>query len=208
MIGFFGGSFDPIHLGHLNNAQQLKQQLGLSKLFLMPCHTPVHKNTLHFSTQQRIDMLKLSVESFPTLDIDTREIQRQADSYTIDSLKQISQAYPQQPICLILGMDSFNSFSSWKCYEDFHQYCHLIVLERPGQKKSSHTYNFSSVTNRDKLINQATGLVYFAKTNLYDISSSQIRGILFDGATDGKICADQNLTGLLPASVINYLEKL
>ncbi|MDG2395639.1 nicotinate-nucleotide adenylyltransferase [Candidatus Thioglobus sp.] len=208
MIGFFGGSFDPIHLGHLNNAQQLKQQLKLSQLFLMPCHLPVHKNNLKFSTKQRLEMLEHAIQSFPTLEIDTREIKRQTDSYTIDSLKQINQEHPKQSICLIIGMDSFNDLSSWKDYQDFYQYCHLIVLERPGQQKPATIYNYTSAISRDELTKQATGLIYFAKTDAYDISSSQIRGILFDDATDGKMSANQSLAGLLPSSVINYLEKL
>ena len=208
MIGFFGGSFDPIHLGHLNNAQQLKQQLNLSELFLMPCRTPVHKNALTFSTQQRLEMLEIAIKDFPELRVDTREINRETDSYTIDSLKQIKQDYPKQSICLVIGMDSFNHLSSWKNYQEFQQYCHLIVLERPGQIKTNDTYSFTTAKDKTELNNQVAGLVYFAKTDLQDISSSDIRGILFDSTTDGKICAKSNLVGLLPASVINYLKKL
>ena len=207
MIGFFGGSFDPIHLGHLNNARQLKQQLELSQLFLMPCGAPVHKDSLKFSSKQRLEMLELAVQEFPELSIDTREIDSEADSYTIDSLKQIKKQYPQQSIALIIGMDSFNQLSSWKKYQQLSQFCHLIVLGRPGQTKSDNTYGFELTNNKTRLSQKTTGLLYFAQTDLHNISSSDIRGILFDDTAGGKIRAKQNLDGLLPASVINYLRK-
>ena len=205
MIGFFGGSFDPVHLGHLNNAVQIKQQLDLSALYLMPCKAPVHKNALTFSTQQRLDMLHAAVQDFPELAIDEREINSTVESYTIHSLKQIKCQYPQQSICLIVGMDSFKQLSSWKSYFEFQQYCHLIALARPGQEKPADTYRFKLVEHKSELAKQDAGLLYFAHTDLHDISSSKIRGILFDTTANGKIRAKQNLTELLPASVINYL---
>jgi nicotinate-nucleotide adenylyltransferase len=208
MIGFFGGSFDPIHLGHLNNAQQLTHQLDLSTLFLMPCREPVHKNSLTFSTEQRLKMLKISTQNISNIEIDTREINRTSDSYTIDSLKEIKRQYPDQAIGLIIGMDSFNNLSTWKQFEQFNQYCHLIVLSRPGEQQQHTIQNFTLVENKTELSTKISGLLYFADTDQHNISSSNIRGILFNNATDGKIRAKQNLVGLLPDSVINYLEKL
>ncbi|CAC9543256.1 Nicotinate-nucleotide adenylyltransferase (EC 2.7.7.18) [uncultured Gammaproteobacteria bacterium] len=205
MIGFFGGSFDPIHLGHLNNAQQLVKELNLTELFLMPCHTPVHKNSLTFSTKRRLEMLEVAIQNFPKLNIDSREIDRASNSYTIDSLKEIKREYPNQTICLIMGMDSFNNLSTWRQFEEFNQYCHLIVLARPDEQQQHIVENFSTATDKSELGTQASGLVYFANTDQYDISSSNIRGILFNNATDGKIRAKQNLVGLLPDGVINYL---
>ncbi|CAC9958955.1 Nicotinate-nucleotide adenylyltransferase, partial [Bathymodiolus heckerae thiotrophic gill symbiont] len=203
--GFFGGSFDPIHLGHLNNAQQLVKELNLTELFLMPCHTPVHKNSLTFSTKRRLEMLEVAIQNFPKLNIDSREIDRASNSYTIDSLKEIKREYPNQTICLIMGMDSFNNLSTWRQFEEFNQYCHLIVLARPDEQQQHIVENFSTATDKSELGTQASGLVYFANTDQYDISSSNIRGILFNNATDGKIRAKQNLVGLLPDGVINYL---
>ncbi len=206
MIGFFGGSFDPIHLGHLKHAQHLKKSLNLSKLYLMPCRTPVHKSALKFSNEQRLAMLDAAVEDFPELSIDTREINAKTKSYTIYSLQQIKQQYPSQAVCLIIGMDSFNQFASWKDYQIFQKYCHLIVINRPEQTKTSSNYNFKITQNKSALTQQSAGLLYFAKTKLYDISSSNIRGILFADIV-GKIPTKQNLDGLLSANVINYLRK-
>ncbi len=208
MIGVFGGSFDPIHLGHLNNAQQLVQQLELSTLFLMPCRAPVHKKPLTFSTKQRLEMLDIASKNLANIRIDTREIKRKSASYTIDSLKEIKHQYPHQSIGLILGMDSYNQLPTWQQFEQFHQFCHLIVLTRPGEQQQHLLKNFTPTNNKTKLNTQPSGLLYFADTEAHNISSSHIRGLLFNSVMSGKICANQNLVGHVPEAVINYLKKL
>ncbi|MDB2590480.1 nicotinate-nucleotide adenylyltransferase [Candidatus Thioglobus sp.] len=208
MIGFFGGSFDPVHFGHLNNAQQLKNELNLSELFLMPCREPVHKKTPTFSTEQRLQMLQMAIQDFPELSLDTREINRKSESYSVDSLKEIALELPEEVICLIIGMDSFNQLSSWRDYQKFHQYCHLIILARPGEINEQNYAGFTLTQNSKDLPSKSAGLVYFAKTDLYDVSSSDIRGILFKTSQEGKIHAQQSLDELIPKRIINYLQKL
>ena len=208
MIGFFGGSFDPVHFGHLKNAQQIKNELNLSKLFLMPCREPVHKSKLTFLTEQRLQMLQIAIQDFPELSLDTREINRKSESYSIDSLKEIALELPEEIICLIIGMDSFNQLSSWRDYQKFHQYCHLIVLARPGGINEQNYAEFTPTQNPKDLLRKGAGLVYFAKTELHDISSSDIRGILFETSQEGKIHAQQSLDELIPKRIINYLQKL
>ena len=208
MIGFFGGSFDPVHFGHLKNAQQIKNELNLSELFLMPCREPVHKSKLTFLTEQRLQMLQMAIQDFPELSLDTREINRKSESYSIDSLKEIALELPEEAICLIIGMDSFNQLSSWRDYQKFHQYCHLIVLARPGGINEQNYAEFTPTQNPKDLLRKGAGLVYFAKTELHDISSSDIRGILFETSQEGKIHAQQSLDELIPKRIINYLQKL
>jgi nicotinate-nucleotide adenylyltransferase len=208
MIGFFGGSFDPVHFGHLKNAQQLKRELNLSELFLMPCRAPVHKDNLTFSTEQRLDMLKIALVDFPILSLDQREINRNSESYSIDSLKEISLEFENQTICLIIGMDSFNHLSSWKDIQKFHKYCHLVVLGRPGEENGENYAHFTLAKEAKDLTTKDSGLVYFAQTDLLDISSSDIRGILLNSSQEGKIHAQQSLDGLTPKPIINYLQTL
>ncbi|BBB24332.1 nicotinate-nucleotide adenylyltransferase [Isorropodon fossajaponicum endosymbiont JTNG4] len=199
MIGFFGGSFDPVHYGHLKNAAQLKTELGLSKLFLMPCAEPVHKEQLDFSVNQRMDMLRLAVKEFNMLSIDTREVEHNRDSYTIDSLKYIQSDYQNDSICLIMGMDSFNTLNSWKAYQTFYQYCHLVVIARPGALTHQEKYGFKLTSAVSDLAKQKTGFVFFVNNQMLDISSSTIHG---------KICNHKNLSGLLPESLIDYINAL
>ncbi len=199
MIGFFGGSFDPIHYGHLKNAAQLKAELGLSKLFLMPCSEPVHKGQLNFSINQRMDMLCLAVEEFDMLSIDTREVKKNRDAYTINSLKHIQSDYQNDSICLIMGMDSFNTLGGWKEYQDFYQYCHLVVIARPNTLTHQEKYGFKLTSVVGDLAKQKTGFVFFVNNQMLDISSSTIRG---------KIRNHKNLSGLLPESIIDYINTL
>ena len=199
MIGFFGGSFDPVHFGHLKNVVSLKDTLNLSKLFLMPCAAPVHKNGLNFSNDQRLEMLQLATQEFNELSIDLREINRDSASYTIESLIDINHEYPDTPICLIIGMDSFINLPTWKNYQDFHQYVHLIVIARPNYQAPSTSYSFTLAQSVAELHDQTSGLLYFSNTELLDISSSDIQG---------KINTQQSLSGLLPESIIHYLQHL
>lgn len=190
MIGFFGGSFDPVHYGHLRHAHLIKQELSLDKLFLMPCKAPVHKNHLHFSSKQRLDMLGLALEEFDDLAIDSREIDRQTPSYSIDTLKQIKQQHPNEKIFFIMGGDSFASINTWKNYQQLSQYAQLVVVPRAG----------------DEL--QTNDSVYFAKTPLVNISSTQIRSIFLSATVKGKISNLEKLSGLVPDSIIHYITQL
>lgn len=183
MIGFFGGSFDPVHYGHLKTANAIKKELKLNQLFLMPCKVPVHKNALQFSNKQRLEMLNLALVEFDDLQIDTREIDRQGASYTIDTLKQINKNYPNKEIFLIMGEDSFNTLETWKDYQEFNDYAQLVVLPRTIDVQKNNT-------DAD---------VYFAKTPLVNISSTQIRS---------KIRNQQDLSKLLPKHIINYIQTI
>lgn len=199
MIGFFGGSFDPVHFGHLNNARAIKRLLNLSELYLMPCAKPVHKGELSFSNQARIEMLELAIQDYDELKIDLREINRKSASYTITSLIEIKRQYPDTPICLIMGMDSYVNLDSWKDYQDFAQYTHLVVLGRSGITNNRVAFeSFNETQTINDLHQYPYGLVYFANTPMLDISSSMIRG---------KISTQSDLTGLMPDTLIHYINQ-
>jgi nicotinate-nucleotide adenylyltransferase len=200
VIGFFGGSFDPVHFGHLKNASSLKDELDFDSLFLMPCSQPVQKSELLFSVDQRLDMLNLATQEFSELSIDLREIYRNNTSYTIDSLKQIRQEHPNKSICLIVGMDCFVNLSTWKKYEEFHKYVHLVVIDRPEYTmRSGRTNFFKKCIDVSQLQEQSNGLLFFSNSKLLNISSSDIRN---------KIADNQNVSGFMPTSIINYIKNL
>ena len=197
MIGIYGGSFDPIHLGHLKTATTLKTELQLDHLFLLPCCEPVHKDGLKYPSNDRLKMLNLALEKFSTLEIDSREILRGGGSYMIDTLHELKQIYRDEPICLIIGMDSFLKIKTWKDWQEFSKLAHLVILQRQGFNIiNSSLDSFHNTKEVNELRLESNGLLYFSNCPKINISSSDIRG---------RIAANQNLDDLLPKSVINYL---
>ena len=198
MIGIYGGSFDPVHLGHLITAESIKKELNFERLFLLPCCEPVHKNSLHYSSKQRLEMLSLAIKEFPSLEIDTREIDRGGSSYMIETLAEIVKEFKDSTICLIIGMDSFINFKTWKKWDEFAKLIHLIILPRnTNQHPQKSLDTFDIALDKNHLNNKTSGLLYFSNSELIDISSSDIRG---------KIASNQNLDGLMPSSIINILQ--
>ena len=197
MIGIYGGSFDPIHLGHLKTATTLKTELQLDHLFLLPCCEPVHKDGLKYPSNDRLKMLNLALEKFSTLEIDSREILRGGGSYMIDTLHELKQIYRDEPICLIIGMDSFLKIKTWKDWQEFSKLVHLVILERQGFNIiDSSLDSFHNTKDVNELRLESNGLLYFSNCPKINISSSDIRS---------RIATNQNLDDLLPKSVINYL---
>lgn len=198
MIGIYGGSFDPVHLGHLITAESIKKELNFERLFLLPCCEPVHKNALHYSSKQRLEMLNLAIKEFPSLEIDTREIDRGGSSYMIETLAEIVKEFKDSSICLIIGMDSFINFKTWKKWDEFAKLIHLIILPRnTNQHPQKSLDTFDIALDKNHLNNKTSGLLYFSNSELIDISSSDIRG---------KIVSNQSLDGLTPSSIINILQ--
>ena len=200
MIGIYGGSFDPVHLGHLQTATSIKNELNIARLFMLPCFEPVHKNSLNYTSKQRLQMLDLAIKEFNSLEIDTREILRGGNSFMIDTLLDLKESFKNESICLIIGMDSFIKFKTWKNWDEFSKLIHLVVLPRNGDQPVSNTLTtFETVKNIDRLKSNSSGHLYFSNSQMIDISSSAIRG---------KIAANQNLDNLLPISIINFLKKI
>ena len=200
MIGIYGGSFDPVHLGHLQTATSIKNELDIDRLFMLPCFEPVHKNSLNYTPNQRLQMLNLAIKEFTSLEIDTREILRGGSSFMIDTLLDLKKSFKNESICLIIGMDSFINFKTWKNWNEFSKLIHLIVLPRNGDQPTSKTLEtFDTAEDTHQLKAKPNGHLYFSNSQMIDISSSDIRG---------KIAANQNLDNLLPIPIISFIKKI
>jgi len=203
MIGLFGGTFDPVHFGHLRPAVEVYEALGLNELRFIPCHRPPHRAKPVASSGQRVRMLKAALEGLPGFSVDERELQRDGPSYTIDTLQSFSDEGMQQPVCLVVGMDAFSGLADWHRWTEIMEYCHLIVMNRPDNKipQTGELADFISRHATDdsrRLSSQAVGLLYFQPVTALDITASRIRQWL---------AAGQSTDFLLPASVMNIINN-
>ncbi len=131
-IGFLGGTFDPIHYGHLRPAQEAMTRLGLAEIRLLPNHIPPHRPQPVASSEQRLAMARLAVADLPGFSVDDRELRRTRPSWTIDTLVELRAELPDTPLCFLIGMDSLLSLPSWHRWEELLHYAHLVVSVRPG----------------------------------------------------------------------------
>lgn len=134
LVLMFGGTFDPVHHGHLRSALELTQVLPVKKIHLVPCQLPAHRGQPSATADQRLAMLKLATADEPLLYGDNRELQRAGPSWSVDTLESLRQEYGvEQPLALVLGWDAFLGLPDWSRSERLLELAHLIVLARPGQ---------------------------------------------------------------------------
>lgn len=181
-IALFGGTFDPIHNGHLHSVEALAKEIDLSHIYLLPNNVPPHRPQPEATTEQRLAMLNLAIQDNPLFSIDLRELQRTTPSYTIDTLEEVRQEYGAHvPIAFIIGQDSLLTLPTWDKWQDFLNYCHILVCGRPGYSTQItndalrawlDTYQTDDINQLKTLPH---GNVYLAHTPLIDISATDIR---------------------------------
>jgi len=184
-IGVFGGTFDPVHIGHTQSAEAVAQELNLKKVLFIPAHIPPHKSDMTSaptaSAEQRSIMVELACKENRLFDCDKRELQRQQHSYTVDTLIELKQEFPDQSLCFIIGMDSLHTFTRWHRYQEILTLCNLVVNRRPNYKLSQMNEATKKlllkhqIHNINELNNTNNGAIFFAKPLNIDISSTQIR---------------------------------
>ena len=132
-IGIFGGTFDPIHIGHLRLALELKQQLGLDEMRLIPSHKPPHRDEPQANSLQRAEMLQLALRDCPQLQMDEREIWRDRPSYTYETLQELRAEFGDDvSLVLCMGEDAFAGLHTWFCWQEIIGLAHIVVIARPG----------------------------------------------------------------------------
>ena len=132
MIGIFGGTFDPVHFGHLRPALDVKQALGLREMRLIPAFQPPHREQPEANPGQRLTMLRAAVGSESDLLVDACEMQREGESFMVDTLTLLREEVGDEPMCLVLGADAFLQLDSWHQWEKILQLAHVVVTHRPG----------------------------------------------------------------------------
>lgn len=204
-IVIFGGSFDPIHIGHMKTALSVQKTFHFDRFIFLPCNIPALKNTTIATSQQRLDMLKLAIMNYPEFEVDPREIERSGPSYTIDTLNSFRRELGEKAsITLLIGMDTFYSLPKWHCWEDILNQCNLLVMERktiipspmPVKIKTLLTKH-EMVSHPQTLLNSEKGLIVRYDAGNYPISSSELRKKMMEGDT---------IKAFVPENVYDYIK--
>jgi len=197
MIGILGGTFDPIHYGHLRTALEAAEALSLQKVLFIPTHTPLLKQHPSGSEQDRVQMIKLAIKNIPFFQLDEREIVREGCSYTVDTLRSLCADYPEERFVFLLGADAFAGFKHWKNWQTIMQQVHLAVLHRPDYSLDSSAWQPQQwITDHAVLQRTTSGGIFPLAVTQLSISSTSIRQ---------QIALQKSVRFLLPEPVINYI---
>ncbi len=185
-IGIFGGTFDPIHFGHLRTALELREILGLADVKFIPCREPPHRDTQPSAGALRLDMVQAAVAEEDGFSVDAREFQRPGPSFTIDTLTSLRAEVDSRPLCLLLGMDAFLGLPTWHRWTELLDVAHVVVAHRPGwampaegplgQLLAQRRVNAPNALHED-----AYGLVFVTAVTQLEISATHLRESLARG---------------------------
>ena len=204
MIGIFGGTFDPVHLGHLRTALDVFEALGLEELRFVPLGQAVHREPPRFSAELRLEMLEAAVAGQPGFVVDRREIDSTEPSWTVTTLASLrAELGDEAPLCLLLGRDAFAAFHTWREPERILGMAHLVVMERPGETLYLETQLEALVEGRitamrEELVRAPAGRILFQPVTQLDISATDIRA---------RLEAGRSVRWLVPEAVRRLLEE-
>jgi len=182
-IGMLGGTFDPVHIGHLRSALEVAENYALDQLLLIPNAQPPHRNAPQVSAQQRLEMVQLAVAGVDLLSVDDRELRRDKPSWSIDTLLSLrAELDAQDQLLLILGWDAFCGLPSWHRWEELLEHCHILVLQRPDADIEApqvlrDLVAAKSVNDPQTLLGPSGQIAFVWQTPLA-ISATQIRHLL------------------------------
>jgi nicotinate-nucleotide adenylyltransferase len=207
-IGLFGGTFDPIHWGHLRSAEEVSETFGLDRVYFIPASIPPHKTGLVTTpAQHRLEMVRLAVAKNRRFAVSRVEIARPGVSYTLDTLRVFSSKLGQQDsLHFIIGLDAFREIGTWKDFRELFRLCHFIVTSRPGRKDTDPLRGTSVAVKKlfcydekARLYRHESGnRLFFTKLTDIAISASEIRELVKEG---------RSIRYLLPRSVECYIRK-
>lgn len=190
--GIFGGSFNPIHYGHLMICEYIKEEMGLDKVIFIPTGNPPHKE-IGVSAEDRYEMVRLAISPNPDFEISDIETTRVKLSYTVDTIRELKEIYKKEKLYFLIGLDSLFQLKTWKKIGDLSQEIEFVVALRPG-------YIDKEEINReiDFLRENFGTKINLIKTPLYEISSTDLRDRIHEG---------KSLRYLIPKKVLDYIEE-
>jgi nicotinate-nucleotide adenylyltransferase len=216
VLGIFGGTFDPIHCGHLELARELRETLALSAVRFVPAGDPPHRSSPAASAAQRLAMVELALANHPGLEVDPREVNRPGRSYTVTTLEELRSEDRGRALALIVGADAFLGLPTWHRWREILELAHLVVVARPGVAIDDRmTPELASEWIRRRcgdaavLSTTIAGAIIEPRITAHPISASAIRETLYRRGrrTDTVGSGNDSVRGLLPAAVLAYIER-
>lgn len=192
----YGGTFDPIHHGHLRLAVELREHLAVAEIALVPCHIPPHRQSPGASSDRRLELLRLAVSGEPGLTVDDRELNRAGASYTADTLRQIREEVgPDEPLAMIVGTDSFAGFDRWREWKRIPELAHILVVARPGSEivpgsAPATLMSDCAAESVNDLHHSPCGHILVLEPPLMDISATGIRERIAEGRSPRYLMPD------------------
>ena len=204
MIGIFGGTFDPIHYGHLRTALDVQQYLSLDEVRFIPCGEPAHRNKPIAEPLQRLAMVRAAIAGQEKFTLDDREIRRQGPSYMVDTLASLKEDFKDKSLCLILGTDAFNGLEQWYQWQKIFEFANIVIMQRPavnGQvelNKRLLAQLKDRFVDADDLKRKQNGSICFVPVTQLDISATAIRQQWQQG---------KNIQFFLPDTVLTLIQQ-
>lgn len=206
-LGILGGTFDPIHFGHLRTAEEIGQQLNLDKVYLIPSASPPHKTkTPVTSFHHRLTMTRMGIEGSTLLEALDLEGKRPGLSYSVETLKELHQLFrPDPELFFILGTDAFLEIETWKDYRRLFDYAHFVIIERTGFPEKDAVAFLKQIGldvnpggQENVFLAPSGNRLFFTTTTVIDISSTRIRQMVLRG---------ESIRFLVPGSVRRYIDE-
>lgn len=208
LVGIYGGTFDPIHYGHLRIAEELVESVGFCKIYFIPSGSPRLRQAPGASKYHRVAMLRAAIQGNAKFIVDEREIHRSGESRSVVTLRELRYEFAENVVlCFLMGMDVFVKLSNWYCWREIFKLCHIVIVDRPGcvspincdglPEELNHEVKHRQASCASELKHACSGRVLTVPTTMLDISATLIRD---------NIASKKSNRYLLPDTVLEYIE--
>jgi nicotinate-nucleotide adenylyltransferase len=205
-VGVFGGTFDPVHYGHLRSAFEMLQALRFDEVRFIPCGDPPHRGVTYASAEERFRLVQLAIEGQAGFIADDRELRRDGPSYTVDTLASLREEFPDRSLGLIVGMDAFLGLPGWDRWDEILDIAHIVVAHRPGWKAPDIGALGELITEYgthrvDDLHHLLHGRVHIHAVTQLEIASTEIRDLIAAGRDPRFLMPDQVRDAILEMKI-------